>query len=253
MNHLSDSFQKAIDILDCFDAQTSLLGITDLSRRLGLPKSTTQRLINNLRHRGLVEQDTVTGKYRLGIKLFELGVRALRQMDLPQRAKPHLQTLTTVSGETSTLAILYGFEALYTERVESPRSVRASTIGSRVPLHCTAIGKVLLTSLSDSEFEWFIQTKGLPARTANTFTDANRLKEHLIQVRQQGYAIDNQEFEDGLVCIGAPVFNFASHVIAAVGISVPLMRAGSDNLRDLISAVSSAAQALSVEMGCQLT
>lgn len=253
MNRPSDSFQKAIDVLECFDAQAPLLGITDLSLRLSLPKSTTQRIINNLRYRGFVEQDAATAKYRLGVKLFELGTRAVRQMDLPVRARPHLQTLTSATGETSTLAILYGCEVLYIERVESSRMVRASTIGSRMPLHCTAVGKILLTALSDEELEELIRTTGLVPRTAKSITDAHTLKEHLVQARSRGYIVDHEEFEDGLVCIGAPVFNYASDLIAALGISAPLMRAGSDNLPDLISAVLSAAQAMSVEMGYQLT
>lgn len=253
MTNLSDSFQKAVDVLDCFDAVNPVLGITEISRRLDLPKSTTQRIVNNLRYRGLVEQDPATGKYRLGIKLFELGTRAVRQMDLPVRAKPHLQSLTATSGETSTLAVRYGPEVLYVERVESPRMVRASTVGSRMPLHCTAVGKILLTPLSDAELEALIKTTGLAPRTAKTIRDIDTLRAHLAQARKDGYVVDYEEFEDGLVCMAAPIYNYASDLIAAVGISAPLMRARDDNLRRLIEAVVSAAQAMSLEMGFQAT
>ena len=246
---LSDSFQKAIDVLDCFAMQTPLLGITDLSRRLALPKSTIQRLINNLAHRGLVEQDAATGKYRLGIGLFELGIRARSQMDLPSRAKPHLQSLTAAGGETSTLAILRGNEALYIERVKSTRMLRASSLGSRVPLHCTAVGKIMLTAMSEHEIDAIIQATGMPPRTTKTATDLTTLKAHIAQARKDGYVVDHEEFEDGLVCIAAPVFNYTADLIAAVGLSAPLMRANGDNVRDLVAAVVNAAQALSSEMG----
>jgi len=246
---LSDSLQKAIDVLECFDTQTPLLGITDLSRRLELPKSTIQRLINNLGHRGLVEQDIATGKYRLGIGLFELGMRARSQMDLPSRAKPHLQSLTAAGGETSTLAILRGYEALYIERVESTRMLRASSLGSRVPLHCTAVGKIMLTAMSESQIDAIIQATGMSPRTSKTVTDLATLKAHIAQARRDGYVVDHEEFEDGLVCIAAPVFNYSSDLIAAVGLSAPLMRASGKNLDDLISAVVNAAQAMSSEMG----
>jgi IclR family KDG regulon transcriptional repressor len=248
----ANSFQKAIDVLEAFDAQTPLLGVTDLSRRLELPKSTVQRIINNLGHRGLVEQDSATSKYRLGIKLFELGARARRQMDLPERAKPHLQTLTAAGGETSTLAILYGHEALYIERVESSRVLRASALGSRMPLHCTAVGKILLTAMSDSEFDVIIKAAGMTPRTAKSITNVGTLKEHIVQARKDGYVVDHEEYEDGLVCIAAPVFNYATDLVAAVGLSAPLMRARGDNLRDLIAAVVSAARAMSIEMGYPL-
>ena len=249
---LIDSFQKAIDVLECFSAETPLLGITDLSRRLTLPKSSVQRLVNNLAHRGLVEQDEATGKYRLGIGLFELGIRARGQMDLPSRAKPHLQSLTAAGGETSTLAILRGHEALYIERVESARMLRASSLGSRVPLHCTAVGKIMLTAMRESEVDAIIEATGMPPRTSKTVTELATLKAHVAQARKDGYVVDHEEFEDGLVCIAAPVFNYSGDLIAAVGLSAPLMRAQGDQLVALISALVLASQALSYEMGYRL-
>lgn len=230
-----------------------MLGVSELSRRLLVPKSTVQRLVNTLNGSGLLEQDRATGKYRLGVKLFHLGAQTLRQMDLPRRARPHLQSLTASTGETSTLAVRDGFEALYIERVESPRLVRASSIGSRMPLHCTAVGKVLLATINESEYERFVQMRGLPPRTAHTFTEPLRLKEHLKLVQIQGYAVDNEEFEDGLICVAAAVLDTSSNVIAAIGISTPTTRVSSNNMEALISPVCSTARAISREMGYNAT
>lgn len=249
MSDASEFLQKMIDILDCFDLQTPLLGITEISRRLDLPKSTTQRIVNNLRYHGLVEQDQATGKYRLGVRLFELGIRALRHMELPRRAEPHLHSLTERTGETSTLAVLDHFEALYVGRAESSRMLRASSIGSRMPLHCTAIGKVLLSALSPAEVERFFREKELPARTPRTVTDPDLLRTHVEQVRAQGYAFDVDEFEQGLICIAAPVRNHASQTIAAVGIAFPAARADEARQRELLQAVCDTVTAISHEMG----
>jgi IclR family transcriptional regulator, KDG regulon repressor len=249
MSDSSDFLHKAVDILDCFDLQSPLLGITDLSRRLNLPKSTTQRIINNLRYHGLVEQDPSTGKYRLGVHLFELGLRALRHMELPRRAEPHLITLTARTGETSTLAILDKFEALYVGRTESKRMLRASSIGSRMPLHSTAIGKVLLASLDEAELERFFMEKELSPRTKMTVTDPERLREHIRQIRRQGYAFDVDEFEEGLICIAAPIHNHASQIIAALGIAFPAARADEARQRELLDAVCDAVTDISQEMG----
>jgi IclR family KDG regulon transcriptional repressor len=249
MSDSSEFFQKTIDILDCFNLQSPLLGITEISRRLNLPKSTTQRIVNNLRYHGLIEQDQATGKYRLGVRLFELGIRALRHMELPRRAEPHLHALTERTGETSTLAVLDHFEALYVGRAESSRMIRASSIGSRMPLHCTAIGKVLLSSLSEAEIERFFLEKELPPRTAKTATDPDVLRSHLQQVRTQGYAFDVDEFEEGLICIAAPVRNHSSQIIAAVGIAFPAARADDTRQRELLKVVCDTVTVISHEMG----
>jgi DNA-binding IclR family transcriptional regulator len=118
-----------------------------------------------------------------------------------------------------------------------------------MPLHCTAIGKVLLASFSDTDYDRFVHTKGLSPRTPRTLTDPKELRQHLEQVSIQGYAVDNEEFEAGLICVAAPVLGISANVIAAAGISAPVFRASGENLQQLISLVCDTARAISREMG----
>lgn len=242
---------RVVDILEAFARAESDLGVSDVSRLVGLKKATAHRLIAALRRRGLVTQDPLTRRYRLGLKLWELGTLATAQVDWIDRAKPYLEQLTRETGETSHLAVLSEGQVLYVEKVESPRSLRIpSQVGRRLPVHCTAVGKALVAFLPDDVIKSLAEHHGLPAFTKNTITDLDRLREELANARARGYTTDNEEIEDGLACIGAPVRDHSAHVVAAISIAGPASRVRGERMSAHIRAVIHAANSISRLLGC---
>ena len=186
----------------------------------------------------------------MGLKLFELGSKAIAHLDWRERARPVLQRLASQTGETAHLCILDDGEVLYLEKVEAPRTVRVpSIVGRRYPAHCGAAGKTLLAFQPEEEIEELIKRRGLKAYTRNTLTTPAQLREGLRLVREQGYAIDNEEFEEGLECIGAPIRDYSGKVVAAISIAGPAFRITEDKLPVLARSVIEAAQELSDDLG----
>lgn len=250
LRYLSQSIQRAIDILLAFTPAEPEWGITELSETLDLPKSTVHRLVVNLEMRGLLERDPATEKYRLGVRLFELGTRVWHSIDLQEKARPHLEELARQTRETTVLSILSGGEALYLDKVDSTRAVRAANfVGQRRPLHCTAVGRVLLAWLPHHEVVRTVEQKGLAPRTPNTITEPARLYEELAVIREQHYAIDDEEFEEDLCCVATPIMDHTGAVVAAIGISGPTTRVNSTTLLGLIELMLSTAEAISKALG----
>lgn len=244
--------ERSLGILELLCTDGPELSLIELSERLGLHKSTTHRLLGVLEQYRFVEKSSSTGRYRLGLKLFELGSNAIAHLDWRERARRYLQRLAFETGETAHLCILDDGEVLYLEKVEAPRTVRVpSIVGRRYPAHCGGAGKTLLAFLSDEEIDDVIKRRGLKTYTRNTLATPAQLKEGLRVVREQGYAIDNEEFEEGLECIGAPIKNYSGKVVAAISIAGPAFRITEEKLPMLAKSVIAVAQELSAELGYQ--
>lgn len=204
------------------------ISLKELSAKVDLPKGTTHRLLTSLAYFGYVRQASESKNYYLGFKLVELGNRLLDHLDLRAQARPFLISLCKKTKETVHLVILDQDEALYVDKVvsdEKPGGLQmVSRIGLRVPAHCSSVGKVFLARFSEQELEILVMKKGLEKRTENTITDPEKLKRHLKLIYRQGYAIDDEENERGIRCVGAPVLNQHGQVIAAVSISGPAVR-----------------------------
>jgi DNA-binding IclR family transcriptional regulator len=242
---------RVVDILEAFLWLGPQLGVSELSRALGLKKATTHRLLASLRRRDFVAQDPVTRRYRLGIKLWELGSQATSQVAWVDRAKPFLQQLTDQTGETAHLAVLDDGEVLYVDKVESTRSLRMpSQVGRRLPAHCTGVGKALLAHLPTVDVSSIVARRGMAAFTKRTITDLVALQADLTEVRRRGYSIDDGEIEDGLRCIGAPVRDHSGRVVAAVSIAGPASRLPDNDIEKLGAIVLAGARALSTALGC---
>lgn len=242
---------RVVDILEVFPRLGPDLGVSDISRALGLKKATAHRLLAALRRRGIVAQDPVSRRYRLGMKLWELGSMATSQVDWVDRVKPHLQELTDRSGETTHLAVLSDGQVLYVEKVESSRSLRMpSQVGRRLPVHCTGVGKALTAFLPDEVLRGLMLRRGMPRFTTNTITDVETLAGELAEVRRRGYAIDREEIEEGLVCIAAPVRDHTTHVVAAVSIAGPSSRLRPETIDGMARHVVDAAHGMSAALGC---
>jgi DNA-binding IclR family transcriptional regulator len=241
---------RALGILDLLSSEGPEVPLTELSGRLKLHKSTVHRLLMVLERHRLVERESATGKYRLGLKLFELGSKAVAHVDLGERARPSLKRLVFETGETAHLCILDRGEVLSLANVESPRTIRTpSTVGRRTAAHCTASGKVLLAHLPEEDLNDLINQNGLTTYTRNTITVPAELKSELQKVRDRGWALDNEEIEDNLKCIGAPVRNHSGRVVASISIAGPAFRLTAEKSPVLAQLVVKIAEELSAELG----
>jgi len=227
-SNLVQTLERASLILDILGQSPQGISIKDLSDRMHLPKGTTHRLLSSLSYFGYVRQDQNTKNYSLGFKLVELGNLLLGQLDLRREAEPFLRDLAERTKETVHLVILDGSEIVYLDKLETEPYTgglrMASRVGSRNPAHSCAVGKVLMAHLPAEALARMIEEKGLSKRTVNTITDFNQLKDHMALVRKQGYAIDDEENERGIRCVGAPIFNEAGRVVAAISVSGPAFR-----------------------------
>ncbi len=244
------SVQRAIDIITSFSGEKPEQGLSELAAHLGLHKSTAHRLINVLAGSGLLERNPHNGKYRLSLKFFELGSLVMDQMDIRREALPHLQDLSARIGETVHLVIRDYNEAIYIEKVERPNTmVRYSRIGKRIPLHCTAVGKVLLAALPEWELADLLSKCDLSPRTSMTITCPVALMEELARVRTQGYAVDDQELEEGLMCLAAPIRNHQGQVVAAISISGSPARFAEGHIEAKVAELIAAANNISISLG----
>ncbi|HBY57137.1 MAG TPA: hypothetical protein DEG96_04665 [Candidatus Atribacteria bacterium] len=219
------SIDKALDLLEFLSVNEQETGITEISKKLHMGLSTVHRIITTLKSRGYVIQNQQTTKYRLGIKLFALGCAVQSTKRLVEITKPYLRQLSQVTNETANLAILEGKEVIYLDTIESPEILRTEIMaGTRTPAHCTALGKVLLAFISDGEFESLYKNdEPLTSLTSNSIASLEELKKHLKKVKEQGYALDREEYKIGINCIGVPIFG-RNEAIAAISITGPASR-----------------------------
>jgi len=234
------SLARGLKILDLLGRSREGVSNTELAAALGVDKGSASRLASTLARYGYAEKDTATRRYRLGPQVVSLGRSLLLGMPLREAARPFLRQLTERTGECSHLAVLMQGKALYIDQVESPATLRVNVqVGQTAPLHCTALGKILL-AYSDLE-----PPAPLEAFTPRTLTDPDRLAKHLAQVRQQGYAVDDEEYDPGVRCVAVPVHDLRGVVVGAIGISGPASRMSRERTAELAAAVVEIGRALS--------
>jgi len=241
---------RSVAILETLAAAEEDLSLFEIAERLRLHKSTIHRLLMVLERHRLVERRADGGKFGLGLRLFELGTRAFTRLGLGERARPHLEKLAAETGETAHLCILDDGGVLYLEKVEPSRTVRVpSSVGRRNPAHCTAVGKVLLSHLAPADLDRLVEARGLKAYTRNTITTSSLLQRELRAIRERGYAVDDEEIEEGLRCVGAPVRDHSGRVVASMSIAGPAFRVTRAKAPSLARTVMKICDALSAELG----
>src|SRR5438874_279860 len=248
------SIERALDLLEYLARSSTWAGISELSAATGQPVGTVHRLLQTLMARNYVVRDSRTRRYALGPAFRMLAGAELLTPNWNEIATPFLRELVEISGETANLAVLERNRAVYEAQAQPSRLVRMFTaLGNRVPLHCTGCGKVLLAYQPDSVVASIVAEEGLPRYTETTITDPGQLQKELEMIRNQGYAIDNGEQEEGVRCIAVPVYGSKGKVIAALSISGPSSRVDSRHIPTLlphlkrISAAISSALAISQE------
>jgi len=198
---------------------------------------------------GDIERNNETGKNRLGLKLYELGNSVSLKKIMVDRARKYLEDLHWYLNETVHFATLKNGEVVYLDKIIADRNfVIISEVGKRLPAHCTGLGKAMLAFLPESDVKRIIKEKGLKKFTKNTITNKKDLFEELKKIRECGYAIDNEEIEDGLRCIAAPIFNGDGEVIAAVSISGPSSRINETTYEEYSKHVIKTARLISEEL-----
>ncbi len=219
------SVERALDLLELLARSSGWVGISELSAATGQPVGTVHRLLMTLVARGYVMRDSRKRRYALGTTARMLAGTDSPVLNWSEIATPFLHELVEISGETANVVVIERDRAVYVAQAQSRRMVRMFTeLGNRVPLHSTGCGKVLLAYQPDSVLASIITQTGLPAATHKTITDPKQLRQELEKIRQQGYAIDSGEQEEGVRCIAVPVYDPVGKVVAAMGISGPSSR-----------------------------
>ncbi len=243
------SVAKAIDILGTFSSSEPRLTLAEIARRRGLPKSTAHNLLNTLLAAGFVEKID-DDYYALGTAVVALTQAVRVNVELRDRAAPLLRKLADDCRESVYLTVLDKDHCLYIYAVESPKRLLARTaVGDRVPLHCTSVGKAILSSLSDQVVEDIVARVGLPGFTPTTITELDALHVDLKLTRTRGYAVDNGEHETGVYCLGAPIFNEHGKGVGACSISGTDPSMIQESHQELSSLVVSTAHEISRRMG----
>ena len=241
---------RALALLEALSHEGPDLTLAQISEMLKLHKSTAHRLIMVLERHKLIEKNSNTGKYRLGLKLFELGTKAIGQLDLRERTRPFLERAVRETGETGHLCVYDEGEVVYLDKIEPSRSVRlTSSVGRRNPAYCTAVGKAVMAYLPEAQVEEAVRKHGLDQLTRKTLTNMLDLRADLAKVRRLGYAIDDEEHEEGVLCVGAPVWSVGEYPIAAISVSGPIFRLSHEKVPAVAESIMAIAKALSQELG----
>jgi DNA-binding IclR family transcriptional regulator len=243
------ALDRAFAVLDLLGESEAPLGLAQVALSLQLHKSTAHRFLMVLERHRMVER-TANGKFRLGLRLFDLGNRAIEQYDLRERAQPHLRRLVTETEETAHLCILEGAHVIYIDKIEPARSVRMITrIGASNPMHCTSVGKVMLAFLPEDRMNDLLANTRLERFTNRTITTPEALRAEIEKTRRRGYAVDDEEFEEGLRCIAVPILDAQRNPVAAVSVSGPSFRVTAQKLPSIANHLLQCVRAISADMG----
>lgn len=246
---MSRSLARALSILDLYDSRKEVWGITEISQKLELSKSTVHGLIKTLEEHHYVEM-TESGKYRLGIRVYELGMTYQTSARLGTVAEPQVKMLAAKFGQSVHIAIYAGRMAVFvignkagTSNFIFPR------IGAGIAAYCTGVGKALLAWQSEVHIEEYLQFETLVPYTINTISDPQLLKKELHEIREKGYALDREETVMGIGCIAAPIFGSVNQIIAAISVSGSADIILKQRLNECIEDVKQAAKVIAFGMG----
>jgi IclR family KDG regulon transcriptional repressor len=236
--NLIQTIERMSTILDVLAKSSKGISLGKIAAEVHLPKGTTHRLLSSLMYFDFVRQDSETRTYSLGFKLVELGNILLEQIDLRKEAEPFLHALSQRTRETVYLVILDRTEVVYIEKIESEDSSivlrTTSKVGQRNAANSCAVGKALLAQLPEEDLDDIMKEMSFIQKTTNTITDPLQLKEHLQMVRVRGYAVDDEESEEGIRCIAAPIYNERSHAVAAISVSGPSIRVTRQKIQNML-------------------
>jgi DNA-binding IclR family transcriptional regulator len=244
------SLDRALDLLEAL-ASAGELGVSELAARTGLVPSTAHRLLSTLVERGYAAQSAAGGRYLIGYKLLELASGLQDRVErLRLAAREHLQAIQRETGETTNLVVLEGREVVYIDKVDGSRSVRLFLeVGRAIPAHTSGAGKAILAWRAPEDVSALLGGAPLARSTRHTITTLDGLHEEFARIRRRGFATDNEEHEEGVACVGTPVFDHRGLAIAALSVSGPTSRILNADTADLGGLLREHAEAVSVKLG----
>jgi DNA-binding IclR family transcriptional regulator len=241
--------ERALNILENIAHRRDGLTNSEISRKLGIPKSSASYILRTLERRGYLRRDGESGRYRMGLKILSLGGDAQGNLEIADVALPFMRALSEKIRMTVHLAVLDQGEAVYVEKVEAPGFFKVNTwVGRRMFLHSTSVGKCLLAWLPKQEIENVVRQQGLKKRTPKTITTVSKLLADLEHVKQSGYAVDDEENSLGARCLGAPIFDAMGNVTAALGASGTLTQVDEANMPRMIEALKETARRITRQL-----
>jgi len=220
MTHMADTAARLFQVIEFLADRNDWVSVREMARELNISAASAYRTLSNLKELGYVRQQPQDSKYQLTLKIAWLSAQVLEHVQLRQIAHPFLQHLTSVTNETTHLAVLEGTEFVYIDKVDNRQAVRMrSRVGQRGHLHCTAAGKSMLAYVDAGELDGYLDRFHFQPMTENTITDPSEFRNQLAKIRRQGYAIDDEENEVGIRCIGSPIYDHAGRLAGALSIS----------------------------------
>jgi IclR family KDG regulon transcriptional repressor len=246
----STAVERALTILEAVGQRAGGMTNSEISRRLGIPKSSASYILRVLERRGYLHRDASTGRYRLGLELLTLARGVETGDDVREAALPILRQLADRCRLTAHLGVIDQHEAVYLEKAEVPGLIKMGTYpGCRTDCHSTSIGKAILAHVAGHEVEAVARERGLAKRTPRTITSLARLRRELDTVRARGYAVDDEENNLGVRCVAAPIFDATGHVVASINVSGTTGQIVDDALPKIAEAVKDAARRVSQKLG----
>ena len=244
------TIDRLVAVLDCFSAEKPAWSLTELSQRLGLPKSTLHRFLTALESHSVLRCDPRDKRWRLGYRLLIWGNLAAESSGLRHIARPVMEDLVSATRETAILTVYYQQEVVCIEKVETDHPVRMTLhVGTRRPPHAGPSSKVLMAYLPDEEIQAIVREKGLPRLCVNTITDPDRLREELARIRERGYAESHEETDLGAWGVATPVFDRDGKVVAAIGVAGPRSRYTEQRAQEFVALCRQAARRISALIG----
>ncbi len=244
------SIDRVLDLVEILSAAPGGLSLSELAARSGLHASTAHRLVGALAARGYARKDAASGRYRLTLRLFEIGSRVANEAGLLTLSRPFLESLRARTDETVHLVARENGETVYLYKEGSGGEVRmGSSVGSRYPMYCTGVGKSILARLPDDEVARIWSASPVTRFTGATIVTLDALRAELARIRGCGYAVDREEHEQGVCCVAAAVLNFECQPVAAVSVSIPSFRFSSETERSFAPLVVEAAASISRLLG----
>ena len=243
------SIERALTVLEFLAHSNRGFSISEMSRKLGIPKSSTHLILATLERRGFLQKSTLNGRYCFGLGLVGLSRSALENLDLRDEAKLFLRSLMQKTGLTVHMAVLERNEAVIIEKIVAPGSVRLATwIGRRLDVNCSGVGKALLSCLPEDEFEQVIRAKSFARHNGRTVISISALKREIARVRELGYAFDDEEDEIGFRCVGAPILHGSQKGGAAISVAGTTSQIPDERVPSLANMVKEVAEKISCRL-----
>jgi DNA-binding IclR family transcriptional regulator len=245
------SVVRALELLEAFPEYGPEIGLTEIARLLQMSKATAYRLLSTLEGRGYVARVPENRRYRLGVRVFELGSFFQNQIEVRRVALPHMKAMVEQTREAAFLCVREGDEALCVERVEAPHEVNIFTlrVGGRQPLHCGGAPRALMAGMSDEDIEGYARRTGLPAITHNTLNSLERLIQDVRQTRERGCVLSTDDVVIGISALGAPIYDHSGKVIASISLSGLTTRFEGERIEELAGILLATAEKLSQQIG----